>query len=159
MVAASPLLASTSVPRLLRRGLAIMPDTDLVVRVARSEELSRIVREGKADVAWPRLPATPGLDDLVFEREPVVPVAGDSGREAEAAPAAIGDVLPRLPQLIDTHAGYWPALLGLLGRCRLVGRTLPVMDTAAAKRLVEEGLGVSRSFRSAPSVTSFGRDV
>lgn len=142
VVAAAPLLAATCVPRLLRRFLAIAPDTDLIVRVVRSEELAGLVVRGDADAAFSRLPAA-GLDDLVFERDPVVLVAGDAGHESEAAPAGLDDVLPRLPILVDTHPGYWPALLGALERRGLVGRTLSVDDTAAAKRLVEEGLGVS----------------
>jgi LysR family transcriptional repressor of citA len=143
VVAASPLLAGTSVPRLLRRLLEALPDTELVVRVERSGELGGLVARGEADAAFSRLAAPAGLDDLVFEREPVLLVAGDPGRESEAAPLALDDVLPALPLLVDTHPGYGPALLAALERRGLVGRTLPVTDTAAAKRLVEEGLGVS----------------
>jgi LysR family transcriptional regulator, repressor for citA len=143
VVAASPVLASTCVPRLLRRLLMALPDTELVVRVERSAGLSTLVSRGDADAAFSRLPATAGLDDLVFEHDPVVLVAGDPGRDMEGAPASVDDVLPRLPLLVDTHPGYWPALLGALERRGLVGRTLSVSDTAAAKRLVEEGLGVS----------------
>ncbi len=143
VVAASPLLAGTCVPRLLRRLLAAAPDTDLVVRVARSEDLGTLVARGEADAAFSSLAPRHGLDDLVFERDPVVLVAGNVGGDSEGAPASIDDVLPRLPLLVDTHPGYGPALLAALERRNLVGRTLSVGDTAAAKRLVEEGLGVA----------------
>jgi len=143
-VATSPLLASTCVPRLLCRLLAAAPETELVVRVAPSEAVGEMIARGDAEVAFSRLAAPAGLDDLVFEHDPVVLVAGDvAARDTDGGPVTLDDVLPRLPLLVDTHRGYWPGLLATLQRRGLVGRTMSVGETGAAKRLVEEGLGVS----------------
>lgn len=157
-VAASPMVARSILPWILRTYQERMPTVDPVISVLVSEEIPAAIANGDAEVGLSRIePDDPRLSAELLYHDRVVFVAPPSFRprmratdnpaaEAETGVPQEGDwrqAILRYPMITYNHPGYWDDLL-LAVRQTVTGvQTMVVTQVDITKRLVEEGLGVS----------------
>ena len=143
-LAASPLLARSRLPRLVRRFAAERPDAEVEVRVVASTEVGGLIARREADLGLGRMvPVEARLTAEPLYADPVVLVAPYDGGDADSPPPDWREILTRYPLLTHNHPVYWDDLLLLLGRMRLPLRTNVVTQVDVTKRFIEEGLGCS----------------
>ncbi len=143
-LAASPLLARSRLPRLVRRFTDERPQAEVEVHVVASTEVGGLVARREADLGLGRMvPLEAGLAAEPLHADPVVLVAPFDGGDADSPPPDWREVLARYTLLTHNHPIYWDDLLLLLGRLGLPLRTAVVTQVDVAKRFIEEGLGCS----------------
>jgi LysR family transcriptional repressor of citA len=143
-LAASPLLARSRLPRLLRHFAAERPDAEVEVRVVPSTDVGGLIARREVDLGLGRM--IPLEADLTAEplfADPVVLVAPADGGDMESPPPDWREILRRYTVFTHNHPVYWDDLLLLLGRLGLPLRTAVVTQVDVAKRFIEEGLGCS----------------
>jgi LysR family transcriptional repressor of citA len=145
-IAASPHVAGTFLPALLRRWtepwtLEVVPSTEVAARVA----------DGSADVGLTR--ARPSDGRLVVERvvdDPLVLVAPHDGLDLEREAPFFDALLASEVVFTYEPVAIWSAVEAALAqRGVTVARTMPVAQVGIAKAFVLRGLGVSFLPRSA----------
>jgi LysR family transcriptional repressor of citA len=143
-LAASPLLARSRLPRLLRRFTAERPQVDLEVHVVPSPEVGTLVAQRSADLGLGRMPPLEaGLAAEPLHADPVVLVAPYDGGDADSPVPDWREVLARYTLFTHNHPLYWDDLLSLLRRVGVPLRTAVVTQVDVTKRFIEEGLGCS----------------
>ncbi|HEX6989095.1 MAG TPA: LysR family transcriptional regulator [Bacillota bacterium] len=143
-LAASPLIAASSLPPLLARFTREQPDVEVSVLVRPSQEIEAVVAAGAADLGLARMPATgDGMACETLYRDPVLLVAPHDGRDWDAEPPDFEQVLESYLLLTHNHPGYWDDLLSTLRGRGLRIRTIRVSEVNVTRRFIEEGLGAS----------------
>lgn len=143
ILAVSPLVARSTLPRVVHRFTTLHPAVDVVVKVVGSGEIPPLLMEGKAHVGLSRSPsASRDLGGFVWYTDPVILVdrASDyynSGTQAWRR------VLTRNRLLTQNHPVYWDDLLLTLHQKGIHVRTMEVSLVDITKIFIEEGLGVS----------------
>lgn len=149
-VAASPMVARSVLPWILRTYRDRMPHVETVISVLVSEEIPAFVANGDAEIGFSRIePDDPRLVGEMLYRDPVIFVApphadGHTAEVDEAEiPSSWQEAVQRFPLITHNHPGYWDDLL--LAVRQAVPRifTMVVTQVDITKRLIEEGLGVS----------------
>jgi LysR family transcriptional repressor of citA len=144
VLAVSPLIARSTLPRVMKRFTADHPDVEVVVHIALSPEIPAAVAEGRAHLGLSRMPVVSrDLHSYVWYRDPVVFVAAGDGRDLDAPPPDWHDVLAEQRLLTHNHPVYWDDLLVALHRQGIRVRTMEVDLVDITKVFIEEGLGVS----------------
>ncbi|HEY8346682.1 MAG TPA: LysR family transcriptional regulator [Symbiobacteriaceae bacterium] len=143
VLAVSPLVARSTLPRVVRRFTMAHPDVDVVVRIAVSQEIPPLLVEGKAHVGLSRTPPnTRDLESYVWYTDPVTLV--DRAEDAAGdTPPDWRKVVTRTRLLTHNHPIYWDDLLLALQHMGIHVRTMEVSQVDITKIFIEEGLGVS----------------
>ncbi|MCG0239238.1 MAG: LysR family transcriptional regulator [Firmicutes bacterium] len=143
-VAASPLVARSVLPRVVKRFMERHPDVEVSVAVLSSDEVGPAVAQGRADIGFSRQP--PGERDLAaapLYEDPVVLVAPADAGDLDSPPPDWRELLEGQRLLTHNHPLYWDDLLLELRSRGLRVRTMAVTQVDITKRFIEEGLGVS----------------
>lgn len=156
-VAASPMVARSVLPWILRNYRARVPGVNTVISILLSEDIPPAVANGDAEVGLSRIePADPRLKGEVLYQDPVVFVApppdySDDTHNSSALPGAYNwnIAIQRYPLITHNHPGYWDDLLLSVRQETPRIYTMVVTQVDITKRLIEEGLGVSFLPRSA----------
>ncbi|HWI64395.1 MAG TPA: LysR family transcriptional regulator [Symbiobacteriaceae bacterium] len=144
VLAVSPLVARSTLPRVMNKFTVAHPDIEVVVKIALSPEIPLMVTDGRAHLALSRMPAhSRDLRSHVWYNDPVTLVVSSDGLDLDAAPPDWRDVLSRSRLLTHNHPVYWDDLLVSIHRHGLRVRTMEVSLVDITKVFIEEGLGVS----------------
>lgn len=144
VLAASPLVARSTLPRVMKRFTAEHPDIEVVVRIALSHEIAPLVAEGQAHVGLSRAPApSRDLERYIWYTDPVVLVVPRAAGYLDAPPPDWKEVLSTHRLLTHNHPVYWDDLLLAIHNLSIRVRTMEVSLVDITKRFIEEGLGVS----------------
>jgi LysR family transcriptional repressor of citA len=156
-VAASPMVARSVLPWILRTYRARIPNVDTIISILLSEEIPPAVANGDAEAGLSRIkPEDPRLTGILLYDDPVIfvaPALGLANLQLERpADYRAGDwrvAIQRYPLITHNHPGYWDDLLLAVRQEVANIRTMVVTQVDITKRLIEEGLGVSFLPRSA----------
>jgi len=142
ILAVSPLVARSTLPRVVRRFTTLHPAVDVVVNVTGSGEIPPLLMEGKAHLGLSRSPsASRDLGGFVWYTDPVILV--DRAADHQNGPLPWRKVLARNRLLTQNHPVYWDDLLLTLHQKGIHVRTMEVSLVDITKIFIEEGLGVS----------------
>lgn len=137
---ASPLVATSVLPGLLKRFTMEHPNVEVMILTAVSPEIGQTVASGAAQVGLSRAPSVhPDTTSTILYEDPVLLVASPAHAEARNW----HDLLSSQLLLTGNHPMYWDALLLALSERQPHLRTLAVDRVDITKRMLEEGLGVS----------------
>lgn len=149
-LAASPMVARTFLPPVLRRYATRYPKVELTVNVAESSEIAAMVGRRDADLGLSRSPVhDPSLHVTRLYDDSIVLVAPPDGGDLESPIASWEKLLDTLPVISHNHPGYWDLLLEQLARRGISYRLMRVSQIDITLRFVEVGLGLSFLPRSA----------
>jgi LysR family transcriptional repressor of citA len=144
VLAVSPLVARSTLPRVMKRFMATHPDVEMVVHIAMSPEIPALVTEGRAHLALSRMPAVSrDLVSYMWYKDPVMLVVSSDGHDLDSAPPDWREVLQSNRLLTHNHPIYWDDLLVQIHRQGVRVRTMEVSLVDITKRFIEEGLGIS----------------
>lgn len=144
VLAVSPLVARSTLPRVMRKFTVAHPDIEVVVHIALSPEIPAMVTDGRAHLALSRMPAhSRDLHSYVWYQDPVILVVSSDGMDLDAPPPDWRDVLSRHRLLTHNHPIYWDDLLLSIHRQGVRVRSMEVSLVDITKVFIEEGLGVS----------------
>lgn len=147
-IAASPLIARSILPHVIRRFTQDHSDIEFRLDIVDSDQIANMVIEGQAHVGLSRIQHTdPGVSVSVLYRDPVLLVAGTEERERSACNWKT--LVQKHTLLIKNHPGYWDELLMELSIREIYPKTLVVTDVDITKHFIEEGVGLSFLPRSA----------
>ncbi len=150
-VAASPMVARSVLPWIMRTYRERMPTVETVISVLVSEEIPAVVASGEAEIGFSRIePDDPRLSGEMLYPDPVIFVAPPHAYNENAAPYNDWqEAVQRFPLITHNHPGYWDDLLLAVRQTLPRIFTMVVTQVDITKRLVEEGLGTSFLPRSA----------
>jgi len=144
VLAVSPLVARSTLPRVMNKFTAAHPDVEIVVHIALSQEIPNMLADGRAHLGLSRMPAhSRDLHASVWYNDPVILVVSSDGQDLDAAPPDWRDVLAKNRLLTHNHPIYWDDLLVSIHRHGVWVRTMEVSLVDITKVFIEEGLGVS----------------
>ncbi|HLO04366.1 MAG TPA: LysR family transcriptional regulator, partial [Symbiobacteriaceae bacterium] len=111
-VAVSPLIASTTLPRVVARFTATDPTVDVVIRVEPSEAIAALIATSQVDLGLSSLPpASRDLKGELWYRDRVLLVADQDGGDLDTPPPDWRELLATNRLLTHNHPGYWDDLL------------------------------------------------
>lgn len=150
-VAASPMVARSVLPWILRTYQQRVPNVETVISILMSEEIPSVIADSKAEVGLSRIPPLdPRLVGEMLYKDPVVfvapPGADNQGVAPDAAEMSGADwrtSIQKYPLITHNHPGYWDDLLIAVRNVVPRIHTMVVTQVDITKRLIEEGLGVS----------------
>lgn len=144
VLAVSPLVARSTLPRVMKRFMETHTEVEMVVQIALSPEIPALVASGRAHLGLSRMPAVSrDLHSYVWYKDPVILVTSGDGRDLDAAPPDWRELLQEHRLLTHNHPNYWDDLLIAIHRQGLRIRTMEVSLVDITKRFIEEGLGIS----------------
>ncbi len=144
VLAVSPLVARSTLPRVVKRFTAERPQVDVVVKIALTPEIAALVAEGQAHVGLSRAPAqSRDLESYTWYSDPVILVVPNDGGDLDTPPPDWRDVLSEHRLLTHNHPVYWDDLLQSVRNLGVRVRTMEVSQVDITKRFIEEGMGVS----------------
>lgn len=144
VVAVSPLVARSTLPRAVKRFTAEQPEVEVVIHVALSPEITAMLAEGTAHVGLSRSPATTrDLESFVWYHDPVILVVPSDGGDLDAPPPDWQEALTATRLLTHNHPVYWDDLLLAIHQKGVAVRTMAVSQVDITKRFIEEGMGIS----------------
>lgn len=144
VLAVSPLIARSTLPRVMKRFTAAHPDVEVVVQIILSQEIPAMVTDGRADLGFSRIPAVSrDLENLRWYEDPVILVVPHDGADLDTPPPDWREVLGANRLLTHNHPLYWDDLLLAIHSQDIRCRTMEVSQVDITKRFIEEGLGVS----------------
>jgi LysR family transcriptional repressor of citA len=137
---ASPLVATSVLPGLLKQFTRDHPTVEVMILTAVSNDIGQTVASGAAQVGLSRIPSVhPDTTSAILYEDPVLLVASPT----YASVPSWQDLLASQLLLTGNHPMYWEALLLALAERQPHLRTLAVDRVDITKRMLEEGLGVS----------------
>jgi LysR family transcriptional repressor of citA len=143
-IAASPLVASTTLPRVVARFTRANPTVDVVIRVEPSEAIAALIVSGQVDLGLTQIaPVSRDTDGELWYRDEVLLVAHQDGGDIDAPPPDWRELLDSSRLLTHNHPGYWDDLLVALYQLGIRTHTMRVGQVDVTKKLIEEGLGLS----------------
>lgn len=144
VLAVSPLVARSTLPRAVKRYTSAHPQVEVVVRIVLSGEVGPMVADGRAHLGLSRTPAVSrDLSSFVWYSDPVILVVPYDGGDLDAPPPDWREVLKAHRLLTHNHPNYWDDLLMAIHNHGIRCRTMEVSLVDITKRFIEEGLGVS----------------
>ncbi|WP_046176124.1 LysR family transcriptional regulator [Domibacillus indicus] len=137
-IACAPQIASSFLPKLLKRFIEKFPNIDVHVDIARSYDIGEKVSSGLVDIGLARMPSVyANTSSVIIDQEPIV-LAGPIVEEADEISLLAGYRL-----LTHNHPGYWEALIKDLKKENPHLKTMTVSQIEVTKRFIEAGLGIS----------------
>ncbi|HEY3365750.1 MAG TPA: LysR family transcriptional regulator [Symbiobacteriaceae bacterium] len=144
VLAVSPLVARSTLPRVVKLYTNDHPDVEVEVHIALSHEIAPLVAEGRAQLGFSRMPASSrDLQSYIWYTDPVMLVAPAAGGDSDAPPPDWQEVLQTNRLLTQNHPVYWDDLLLAIHSHGVRVRTMEVSQVDITKRFIEEGLGIS----------------
>ena len=141
VLAVSPVVARSTLPKVLARFTAEHPGVDVTVSVLLSPEIAPAVQAGQAHLGLSRVPVHGDLTSTLLYEDPVVLVL--PGRASDGHETNWMKVLASRCLLTHNHPLYWEDLLLDLRQHDLPLRPMVVTMVDITKRFIEDGLGVS----------------
>lgn len=147
-IAASPMVARSVLPWVLRAFHDRMPKVEVVISIWTSEDIPAAIAGGEAEVGLSRIePHDPRLNGELLYRDPVIFVTAGThaGAQANSAPNMENwqHAIESSQLITHNHPGYWDDLLLAVRQQVPKVRTMVVTQVDITKRLIEERLGVS----------------
>jgi LysR family transcriptional regulator, repressor for citA len=143
-IMASPVVAASTLPSLLKRFTRQYPRVEVMVLSGTSPETGEQVAAGVADIGLSRMPAAgTETESTILYHDPVLLVGPRSCLDDTGATPDWRRLLASHMLLTRNHPMYWDDLLLALSQQNVPLRTLAVDRVDVTKRMVEEGLGVS----------------
>ncbi len=144
VVAVSPVIARSTLPRIVQRFTTEHPNVEVVIQVAISQDIPGMIADGRAHIGLSRTDSpSRDVQSRIWYSDPVMLVVrGDAG-DHDSPPPDWRDVLSHERLLTMNHPGYWEDLLLALYNLGINARTMEVSLVDITKRFIEEGLGVS----------------
>lgn len=144
-IAVSPLLAASVLPYIVRQFIERHQDVEVIVQIKESEEISKMVEKGEADLGLARMkPRQTTLYARKIEEEAVICVAPHDGGDLESSPPIdIHDLFETQTLFTYNHPEYWDGLLTAIRFKHQRIRTMIVTQVHVTKKFIEEGLGFS----------------
>lgn len=144
VLAVSPLIARSTLPRAVKRFTVEQPDIEVVVQIVLSGEIPSMVADGRAHLGLSRMPAiSRDLHSFSWYTDPVILVVPHDGCDLDSPPPDWKEVLTSHRLLTQNHPVYWDDLLVAIHNHGVRVRTMEVSLVDITKRFIEEGLGVS----------------
>jgi LysR family transcriptional repressor of citA len=144
VIAVSPLVARSTLPRVVKRFTVEQPDIEVVVHIGLSGEIAHSVAEGRAHLGLSRMPTmSRDLHSYIWYQDPVILVVPNDGGDLDTPPPDWREILTQNRLLTHNHPTYWDDLLMAIHQQGLRPRTMEVSLVDITKRFIEEGLGVS----------------
>jgi LysR family transcriptional regulator, repressor for citA len=143
-VAASPLVATTLLPRWIQGFQKLHPNVDYSIQVVESEPVIQRVLSRQADLGLGRIPFQHPqfVCDRLYD-DPIVMVAPAQGSDHDAPLQSGHDWLSRSTLFTNNHPGYWEDLLPALRRLCPGLRSMRVSLVHVSLHWIQEGMGVS----------------
>lgn len=144
VLSVSPLVARSTLPRMVKHFTTAHPDVEVVVHIHTSDEIALEVAEGRAHLGLSRMPPhSRDLVSYVWYTDPVILVVPHDGGDIDAPPPDWREVLQANRLLTHNHPIYWDDLLLAIHSHGIRCRTMEVDLVDITKRFIEEGLGIS----------------
>lgn len=144
VLAVSPLIARSTLPRVMKRFTAAHPDVEVVVQIILSQEIPAMVTDGRAHLGFSRMPSVSrDLESQLWYEDPVILIASGDGADLDAPPPDWRELLSTSRLLTHNHPLYWDDLLLAIHNHGIRCRTMEVSQVDITKRFIEEGLGIS----------------
>lgn len=144
VLAVSPLVARSTLPRAVKRFTTDHPDVEVVVQIVLSPEIPAMVAEGRAHLGVSRMASVSrDLHSFVWYEDPVLLVVPHDGGDLDSPPPDWQEVLTANRLLTHNHPVYWDDLLLAIHTHGIRVRTMEVSLVDITKRFIEEGLGIS----------------
>jgi LysR family transcriptional regulator, repressor for citA len=144
VVAVSPVIARSTLPRVVQRFTNEHPNVEVVIQVVISQDIPSMVADGRAHIGLARIDSgSRDLQSRVWYTDPVMLVVRGDGGDHDSPPPDWREVLSKERLLTQNHPGYWDDLLLALYNLGMNARTMEVSLVDITKRFIEEGLGVS----------------
>ncbi|WEG10894.1 LysR family transcriptional regulator [Pullulanibacillus sp. KACC 23026] len=144
-LAVSPLIATYSLPYILRDYLSENPNVEVEVKVVESEVIEELVLSGVCDLGLSRMNGKfKDVTCQVVQEDPVLFVVPHDGMDLETAPGFdIDQLLQDNILLTQNHPEYWEPLLEQLRHLNYTFRSMMVSQVEVTKRFIEQGIGLS----------------
>lgn len=144
VVAASPIVAMTFLPRWIQAMRSYAPSVQVSLLVGDSKEVAQLVEQRTADVGFTReAPASRLLDYECLYEEPMVLVAPAQDFDHDGPPLTIADVLDSYPLITHNHPVFWDDFVERLRAQFPSLKTMRVSRAHVTLHFVEQGLAAS----------------
>lgn len=141
---AAPAVSTYVLPPVLKRFTALHPRVDVAVRTGHSEQILEMVLADEVQVGLVRALRHPDVEALPLYDDELVLVCNTHHRFARRGAVTLADVGRERLVMFDRTSSYFELTQSLFLQAGLVARTVMELDNAeAAKKMVEEGLGVA----------------
>jgi DNA-binding transcriptional LysR family regulator len=131
-------------PPVLKRFANLHPRVDVAVRTGHSEEILAMVLNDEVQVGLVRTLRHPDIDAFPLYEDELVLVCNTAHRFARRGAVELGDVGRERLVMFDRTSSYFELTQSLFLRGGVVAHTVMELDNIeAAKKMVEEGLGVA----------------
>ncbi len=147
---AAPAVSTYVLPEILKRFRATHPNVKLSVRTGHSEEILDLVLREEVELGLIRTLRHPDIESLPLFDDELVLVADPQHRFAAAAKIRIEQIAEEQLIMFDRASSYTEQTAALFRDAGVVVRDVMELDNIdAAKKMVEQGLGVALLPRSA----------
>ncbi|MCC7105972.1 MAG: LysR family transcriptional regulator substrate-binding protein, partial [Chloroflexi bacterium] len=155
ILGAASSVSSYVLPAVLKRFRAMNPTVELTVRTGHSERVLELVLDGDVELAITRELHHPEMETIPLYRELVALATHPDHPFARRGEATLNEVGAAGLVLFDRGSSYYDLVHEMFTCAGVTPRTVMELDNfEAAKKMVEEGLGVAILPRSA-----FAREV
>lgn len=149
-IGAAPAVGTYVLPPALKRFRASHPDVRLVVRTGHSEEVLELVLGGDVQLGIMRELRHPDVESILLYEDHLVLVAEPGHRLASRPEARMEDLREDELVLFDRASSYHDLTFALFREAGVTPRSVMQLDNIdAAKKMVEQGLGVALLPRTA----------
>lgn len=144
VVAASPIVAHTFLPRWIHAFHQEIADVQVSIQVVESDEVWDKIITGGADIGFARRGGyAAGVDARILYDDPLLCVGPADVFDHDGPPLQLVEMLERYTLITDNHPGVWSDMTAQLRTVAPWYRTMEVSRTDIALHFVEEGLAVS----------------
>ncbi len=141
---AAPAVSTYVLPPVLKRFAALHPRVDVAVRTGHSEEILNMVLNDEVQVGLVRTLRHPDIESTPLYDDELVLVSYPQHRFARRGSVDLAEVGRERLVMFDRTSSYFELTQSLFLRGGIVARTVMELDNIeAAKKMVEEGLGVA----------------
>jgi DNA-binding transcriptional LysR family regulator len=141
---AAPAVSTYVLPPVLKRFASLHPRVDVAVRTGHSEEILAMVLNDEVQVGLVRTLRHPDIDSVPLYDDELVLVCNPQHRFARRGTVELAEVGRERLVMFDRTSSYFELTQSLFLRGGVVARTVMELDNIeAAKKMVEEGLGVA----------------
>jgi DNA-binding transcriptional LysR family regulator len=141
---AAPAVSTYVLPPVLKRFAAVHPRVDVAVRTGHSEEILQMVLKDDVQVGLVRTMRHPDIESVPLYDDELVLVCYPQHRFARRGSVELAEVGRERLVMFDRTSSYFELTQSLFLRGGVVAHTVMELDNIeAAKKMVEEGLGVA----------------
>jgi len=141
---AAPAVSTYVLPPILKRFTGLHPRVDVAVRTGHSEEILAMVLNDEVQVGLVRTLRHPDIDSIPLYEDELVLVCNTQHRFARRGSVELAEVGRERLVMFDRTSSYYELTQSLFLRGGVVAHTVMELDNIeAAKKMVEEGLGVA----------------